>query len=118
MPVYSALVSAPGCSCSLGRHMQGLWRPEPWGEVDVEVELLDWRAPPAVALNVKLFDIPMGQQRYAFVLDVIRQHSAQSVVDLGCGDGKLLEYLLQQVICSPKKGAAHSHMHSPSSLSA
>lgn len=65
--------------------------------VDVEAELLDWRVPPAQALNVKLFDVPLSQQRYAFVLDVIRQHSAQSVVDLGCGDGKFLEYLLRQV---------------------
>lgn len=115
---YAAVPCTHECTCSLRQHMQGLWRPESWGEVDVEIKLLDWRAPPVVALNVKLFDIPMGQQRYAFVLDVIRQHSAQSVVDLGCGDGKLMEYLLQKVICSPKIGAAHSHMHSNSGLSA
>ena len=77
--------------------MQGLWRPEAWGEVDVEVELLDWKAPTGQALDVKLFDVPMAQQRYAFVLGVIRQHRAQSVVDLGCGEGKLLRFLLQQV---------------------
>lgn len=81
--------------------MQGLWRPEAWGEVDVELELLDWKAPTGQARDVKLFDVPMAQQRYAFVLDVIKQHSAQSVVDLGCGDGKLLNFLLQQV--SPRK---------------
>ena len=78
--------------------MQGLWRPEAWGEVDVEVELLDWKAPTVQALDVKLFDVPMAQQRYAYVLGLIKQHSAQSVVDLGCGDGRLLEYLLQQVM--------------------
>ena len=78
--------------------MQGLWRPQAWGEVDVDVELLDWRTPTEPAAAVRLFDIPMAQQRYAFVLGVIRQHSAQSVVDLGCGEGKLLEYLLQQVM--------------------
>ena len=78
--------------------MQGLWRPWPWGEVEVEVELLEWRPPPLQALNVKLFEVPMAQQRYAFVLDVIRQHGAQTVVDLGCGCGKLLKYLLQQVM--------------------
>ena len=78
--------------------MQGLWRPWPWGEVEIEVELLEWRPPPLQALDVKLFEVPMAQQRYAFVLDVIRQHGAQTVVDLGCGCGKLLEYLLQQVM--------------------
>ncbi len=79
-------------------NLQGLWRPEAWGEVDVEVELLDWKAPTVQALDVKLFDVPMAQQRYAYVLGLIKQHSAQSVVDLGCGDGRLLEYLLQQVM--------------------
>ena len=77
--------------------MQGLWRPEAWGEVDVEVELLDWKAPTGQAPDVRLFDVPMAQQRYVFVLGLIRQHRAQSVVDLGCGDGKLLRFLLQQV---------------------
>ena len=77
--------------------MQGLWRPEAWGEVDVEVELLDWKAPLKQPPVVSLFDVPMSQQRYAFVLGVIKQHGAQSVVDLGCGEGKLLECLLQQV---------------------
>ncbi len=78
--------------------VQGLWRPEAWGEVDVEVELLEWKAPTVQALDVKLFDVPMAQQRYAYVLGKIKHHSAQSVVDLGCGDGRLLEYLLQQVM--------------------
>ena len=78
--------------------MQGLWRPGAWGEVDVEAELIDWKQPPAQGLARKLFNIPMAQQRYAFVLNIIKKHRAQSMVDLGCGDGKLLEYLLQQVI--------------------
>ena len=88
--------------------MQGLWRPWPWGEVEVEVELLEWRPPPLQALDVKLFEVPMAQQRYAFVLDVIRQHGAQTVVDLGCGYGKLLEYLLQQVMPETQSDT-HSH---------
>ena len=78
--------------------MQGLWRPGAWGKVTVEAELLDWKQPPAQGLAMELFKVPMAQQRYAFVLDIIKKHRAQSVVDLGCGDGKLLEYLLQQVI--------------------
>ena len=78
--------------------MQGLWRPGAWGEVSIEAELLDWKQPPAQGLAMRLFKVPMAQQRYAFVLDTIRKHRAQSLVDLGCGDGKLLEYLLQQVM--------------------
>ena len=82
------------CDC----RMQGLWRPEAWGDVEVEVELLKWKAPSVQAPDVKLFDVPMAQQRYAFVLGMIRQHSMQSVVDLGCGEGKLLEYLLHHLM--------------------
>ena len=78
--------------------MQGLWRPGAWGEVNIEAELLDWKQPPAQGLARKLFKVPMAQQRYAFVLGIIKKHRAQSVVDLGCGDGKLLEYLSQQVM--------------------
>ncbi|CAL5219745.1 g1644 [Coccomyxa viridis] len=93
-PELDALLDAVGTKGKA--RCKGLWRPEAWGEVDVEVELLDWKAPTVQALDVKLFDVPMAQQRYAYVLGLIKQHSAQSVVDLGCGDGRLLEYLLQQ----------------------
>ncbi|CAK0763143.1 hypothetical protein CVIRNUC_003028 [Coccomyxa viridis] len=93
-PELDALLDAVGVHGKA--RCQGLWRPEAWGKVSVEAELLDWKQPPAQGLARKLFKVPMAQQRYAFVLNIIKMHRAQSVVDLGCGDGKLLEYLLQQ----------------------
>lgn len=80
---------------------QGLWAPASWAEVSLEVELLGWKQPPAQAPNQKLFETPVAKQRYAFALDLIQQQGARSVLDIGCGEGRLLEYLLTQVTQLP-----------------
>ena len=36
-------------------------------------------------------------QRCAKMAALLDQHRAHTVVDVGCGDGKLIEYLMQQV---------------------
>lgn len=40
------------------------------------------------------FDPPLRRQRYDFVLQVLQKHRIRSAVDLGCGEGQLLERLL------------------------
>jgi syndecan 1 len=41
-----------------------------------------------------VFKPPLSQQRYQHVADVLRVAGARNILDLGCGDGKLLEFLL------------------------
>ncbi|MBM3964967.1 MAG: 3' terminal RNA ribose 2'-O-methyltransferase Hen1 [Planctomycetes bacterium] len=38
----------------------------------------------------------LNQQRYDAVIDAVRQSGAESVLDLGCGEGKLLKQLLEE----------------------
>ncbi len=40
----------------------------------------------------------MAQQRYAFALGLIKEQGARTVLDIGCGEGRLLEHLLTQVL--------------------
>ena len=40
--------------------------------------------------------ISLNEQRMTGVLDVLRQHGATTVIDLGCGEGRLLRDLLKQ----------------------
>lgn len=61
------------------------------------MELLGWKQPPAQMPSQKLFDVPVAQQRYAFALDLIKQEGCRSILDIGCGEARLLEYLLTQV---------------------
>ena len=63
----------------------------------LEVELLGWKQPPAQMPNQKLFEVPVAQQRYAFVLDLIKEQGSCGMLDIGCGEGRLLEYLLSKV---------------------
>ena len=79
---------------------QGLWGAGPWAEVVLEVDLLGWKQPPPQTPTEKLFETPLAQQRYAFALSLIEQHSVRSVLDIGCGEGRLLEHLLNQVLCT------------------
>lgn len=74
-----------------------MWGPDPWADVSLEVELVGWKQPPAQGPSQKLFEVPLAQQRYSFAMDVILKHKAQSVLDLGCGEGRLLEHMLRQV---------------------
>ena len=39
--------------------------------------------------------ISLNQQRLELVAEVIKQHQAKRVIDLGCGEGKLIKYLLK-----------------------
>ena len=39
--------------------------------------------------------ISLSQQRLELVAEVIKQHQAKRVIDLGCGEGKLIKYLLK-----------------------
>jgi len=39
--------------------------------------------------------ISLNQQRLELVAETVKQHQAKKVIDLGCGEGKLLKYLLK-----------------------
>ena len=48
----------------------------------------------ACIAHVGVFKPPLSQQRYQYVAQALRDAAATDVLDLGCGDGKLLEFLL------------------------
>lgn len=77
--------------------MQDLWSPAPWARAELTVRLLKWRYPTLSGGNERLFQPPIAAQRHAFVAAALRRARARSFVDLGCGDGKLIEYLVTQV---------------------
>lgn len=77
--------------------MQGLWSPAAWARAELTVRLLKWRYPTLSGGTERLFQPPIARQRHAFVAAALRRGRARSFVDLGCGDGKLLEYLVTQV---------------------
>lgn len=85
--------------------MQGLWSPAPWARCELTVRLLKWRYPTLSGGTERLFQPPIAVQRHAFVAAALRRARATSFVDLGCGDGKLLEYLVTQVRSPPKPSA-------------
>ena len=76
---------------------QGLWGPAPWAQAELTVRLLHWRFPAFGGGADRLFQPPIAAQRHAFVAAALRRAGARTFVDLGCGDGKLLEYLVLQV---------------------
>lgn len=39
-------------------------------------------------------------QRHALVADILEQSKAQKVIDLGCGEGKLLEHFIRSASCN------------------
>ena len=55
-----------------------------------------------------VFKPPLGQQRYQHVASLLRGAGASNVLDLGCGDGKLLDFLLSQT-ANGGGGAANSN---------
>ena len=75
------------------------------GRVEMEIELCGWKPPAGGAESQKrMFDPPLSQQRYELVFNLLRAADASTVVDLGCGDGKLLEYIYRRVChCSGLK---------------
>eukprot|EP00884_Botryococcus_braunii_P019946 jgi/Botrbrau1/6635/Bobra.104_2s0022.1 len=38
----------------------------------------------------------LAQQRYSFIVQTLQQHKCRVVADVGCGEGRLLEYLISQ----------------------
>ncbi|BDA42567.1 probable small RNA 2'-O-methyltransferase at C-terminar half [Coccomyxa sp. Obi] len=92
-PPPPCLPVLPAQPLATGAH-KGLWGPGTWAEVVLEVELLGWKQPPAQMPSQKLFEVPVAQQRYAFALDLIKQQGSRSILDIGSGEGRLLEYLL------------------------
>jgi 2-polyprenyl-3-methyl-5-hydroxy-6-metoxy-1,4-benzoquinol methylase len=85
-----------------------MWGPEPWTDVNIEVELVGWKQPPTLSHPQRLFKTPLAQQRYAMAMDTILEMQARSVLDLGCGEGRLLEYILLQVCWILWKPNTHS----------
>ncbi|WP_119731222.1 3' terminal RNA ribose 2'-O-methyltransferase Hen1 [Thermomonospora amylolytica] len=53
--------------------------------------------------------VPLAERRIATVLEVLRQESAASVIDLGCGSGKLLARLLADPFFTRIAGTDVSH---------
>ncbi|KAG8886351.1 hypothetical protein FRB97_004886 [Tulasnella sp. 331] len=47
------------------------------------------------------FDPPLWLQRRTWVLDQLREHQVESVIDLGCGEGALLEVLMEPASAYP-----------------
>ncbi|CAL8467773.1 g7311 [Coccomyxa elongata] len=92
-PPPPCLPALPAQPLTTGAH-KGMWGPGTWAEVVLEVELLGWKQPPAQMPSQKLFEVPVAQQRYAFALDLIKQQGSHSILDIGCGEGRLLKYLL------------------------
>ena len=62
-------------------------------DVEEEEEKQDEKAAEEQVIEKK---ISLNDQRMTRVLDVLRQHAATSVVDLGCGEGRLLRDLLKE----------------------
>lgn len=44
----------------------------------------------------KLFDPALSRQRFAAVHQAVKQHRCRSILDLGCGEGRFLTYLLTE----------------------
>ncbi|CAD7697612.1 unnamed protein product [Ostreobium quekettii] len=60
----------------------------------LEVELLAAKVPNGESQQVKIFSPPLGQQRYSRAADCLLQIQPTRLLDLGCGEGRLLETLL------------------------
>ena len=48
---------------------------------------------------MKLFSVPVSHLRYMFAADLLRARGARNFVDLGCGEGGLLETFIKQAQC-------------------
>ena len=46
--------------------------------------------------QVRLFEPPLSQQRYAAVAQQLRLHECHRIIDIGCGEGRFLEALMEQ----------------------
>ena len=50
---------------------------------------------------MKLFSVLVSQQRYAFAANLLLERGARSFVDMGCGEGRLMEAFIKQARPSP-----------------
>lgn len=70
---------------------------------ELRLTYLGHRYPAPAAPAAALFDPPLALQRHALVAGVMEQSGAQRLVDLGCGEGKLLEHLIRSQSCPALK---------------
>ena len=96
-PPWQCRVGGAQLTLKASATVQGLWSPAPWARAELTVRLLKWRYPTRSGGTGRLFQPPIAAQRHAFVAAALRRARARSFVDLGCGDGKLLELLVTQV---------------------
>ncbi|KAL0050416.1 hypothetical protein WJX82_010839 [Trebouxia sp. C0006] len=75
----------------------------PWLHCSLHMTYLGHRYPVSAAPTAPLFDPPLSLQRHALVAGVLEQSGVKRVVDLGCGEGKLLEHLIRSQDCPSLK---------------
>ncbi|CAK9061012.1 unnamed protein product [Durusdinium trenchii] len=65
-------------------------------DLELRAQLLELQLPPEPEPPKKVikFSPPLWKQRQAFIVQALLARCVKSVLDLGCGDGKLLEALL------------------------
>ncbi|GCF09398.1 3' terminal RNA ribose 2'-O-methyltransferase Hen1 [Dictyobacter arantiisoli] len=66
----------------------------PTTEVEESTETVEIGAVPEIAMEKKLPNL--HEQRLQAALEVLKEHGAKRVLDLGCGEGRLLKMLLQE----------------------
>ncbi|DBA85019.1 TPA: hypothetical protein ACH3X2_005752 [Trebouxia sp. C0005] len=71
----------------------------PWLHCSLHMTYLGHRYPVSAAPTAPLFDPPLSLQRHALVAGVLEQSWVKRMVDLGCGEGKLLEHLIRSQDC-------------------
>ncbi|KAG9013959.1 hypothetical protein FRB93_000340 [Tulasnella sp. JGI-2019a] len=65
-------------------------------ELEIPAPVIDPSADPKV-----YFDPPLWLQRRTWVLDQLRKHQVRSIIELGCGEGALLEVLMEPASSFP-----------------
>ena len=74
-----------------GVHNEALCACEPWSE---SPSLSVCRYPAPVSTSEPLFAAPLAVQRHTLVADLLAEQGLTELPDLGCGTGKLLDFLL------------------------
>ena len=79
------------------RYLKGRWSlaRKALEQLLVEDELLETEAVQAKIEAAIEKPLNLNQQRLELVTKTLKNHQAQKVIDLGCGEGKLLRYLLK-----------------------
>ncbi|KAL3161025.1 hypothetical protein ABBQ38_009409 [Trebouxia sp. C0009 RCD-2024] len=71
----------------------------PWADCNLHLTYLGHRYPVSAAPTAPLFDPPLALQRHALVAGVMGDSAVKQMVDLGCGEGKLLEHFIRSQDC-------------------